>query len=174
MGGKGTGAASPALLEKHLWELVRGHNDCSTGASQTGQDGRHQAEVWPPPSLNQGACSPGRSEGAVPGAQPATVPADLPQCQLHPRAASWAESKQVSPPRKGVPQMRGKSLPQVMSRAPSPHPGNGVAVTPVQGTGKRDLGPTTPMRSPRPYSPASRFLPSSFRMTERSRPLRTM
>ncbi len=33
---------------------------------------------------------------------------------------------------------------------------------------------TTPIRSPRPYSPASSFFPSSFAMTERSRPLRTM
>lgn len=33
---------------------------------------------------------------------------------------------------------------------------------------------TTPMRSPRPYSPMSSFFPSSFRITERSRPLSTM
>ena len=33
---------------------------------------------------------------------------------------------------------------------------------------------TTPIRSPRPYSPASSFFPSSFAMTERNRPLRTM
>lgn len=38
-----------------------------------------------------------------------------------------------------------------------------------------DLWPlTTPIRSPRPYSPASSFFPLSFAMTERSRPLRTM
>lgn len=33
---------------------------------------------------------------------------------------------------------------------------------------------TTPIRSPRPYSPISSFLPSSFMITERSRPLSTM
>lgn len=108
------------------------------------------------------------------------VPSQLLSLQTFPSVSSTPglhlghRASKSAPPRKGVPQMRGKSLPQVMSRAPSPHPGNELAVTPVQGTGKRDLGPTTPMRSPRPYSPASRFLPSSFRMTERSRPLRTM
>lgn len=35
-------------------------------------------------------------------------------------------------------------------------------------------GLTTPIRSPRPYSPINSFLPSSFMMTERSRPLSTM
>lgn len=33
---------------------------------------------------------------------------------------------------------------------------------------------TTPIKSPRPYSPASSFFPSSFAMTERSRPLSTI
>lgn len=33
---------------------------------------------------------------------------------------------------------------------------------------------TTPIRSPRPYSPTSSFFPSSFVMTDRSRPLSTM
>lgn len=35
-------------------------------------------------------------------------------------------------------------------------------------------GLTTPIRSPRPYSPISSFFPSSFMMTERRRPLSTM
>lgn len=40
--------------------------------------------------------------------------------------------------------------------------------------GRTAPGLTTPIRSPRPYSPISSFLPSSFMMTERSRPLSTM
>lgn len=42
-----------------------------------------------------------------------------------------------------------------------------------QGRGQGQ-GLTTPIRSPRPYSPISSFFPSSFMMTERSRPLSTM
>ena len=46
----------------------------------------------------------------------------------------------------------------------------------MQRWGRQEQGPapTTPTRSPRPYSPARRFFPSSFRITERSRPLSMM
>lgn len=40
--------------------------------------------------------------------------------------------------------------------------------------GEQILFLTTPMRSPRPYSPTSSFLPFALRMTERRRPFRTM
>lgn len=37
-----------------------------------------------------------------------------------------------------------------------------------------NLALTTPIKSPRPYSPVRCFFPSSIRMTERSRPFKTM
>lgn len=66
-----------------------------------------------------------------------------------------------------------KTTPPEISPAHFSLPPQGQTVVVINLSGV-ESGLTTPIRSPRPYSPISSFLPSSFMMTERSRPLSTM
>lgn len=151
-GGKGASAVGEASVRAGKGACCRQRRDLGP-APRRDRPGPHPTRKSQRNHLE--ACFPGRGEAADPA------------LALQPGSEHAHQA-----PKRGAPG-GGQESSTGHFQGP-PQPGQWASSHHSAGHGGREPSRTTPMRSPRPYSPARRFLPSSLWVTERSRPLRTM